>query len=78
MLARMVLKRLPMKFTGSTFNFLFGSVWGSGKASIAPTTIMNVSWSADHRVIDGATIARFSNSWKGYLETPTLMLGSLR
>jgi hypothetical protein len=50
----------------------------SGKASVAPTTIMNVSWAADHRVIDGATIARFSNAWKSYLETPTLMLGNLK
>jgi 2-oxoisovalerate dehydrogenase E2 component (dihydrolipoyl transacylase) len=49
----------------------------SGKAEIRPTTIMNVSWSADHRVIDGATVARFSNEWKGYLENPASMLGRL-
>lgn len=33
-----------------------------------------VSWSADHRIIDGATMARFSNTWIGYLEQPTTML----
>jgi 2-oxoisovalerate dehydrogenase E2 component (dihydrolipoyl transacylase) len=36
--------------------------------------LMNVSWSGDHRVIDGATMARFSNQWKEYLETPVSML----
>ena len=36
--------------------------------------VMNVSWSADHRIIDGATMARFSNRWKSYLETPAAML----
>ena len=33
-----------------------------------------VSWSADHRIIDGATMARFSNAWIGYLENPVTML----
>ncbi|XP_035826450.1 lipoamide acyltransferase component of branched-chain alpha-keto acid dehydrogenase complex, mitochondrial isoform X2 [Aplysia californica] len=40
--------------------------------------IMNVSWTADHRVIDGATMARFSNLWKQYLETPDMFLLSLK
>lgn len=35
-----------------------------------PQSIMNVSWSADHRVIDGATVARFSNMFKSYVEKP--------
>lgn len=36
--------------------------------------VFNVSWSADHRVIDGATMARFSNVWKSYLENPGTMI----
>jgi len=33
-------------------------------------SIMSVSWSADHRIIDGATMARFSNKLKFLLENP--------
>lgn len=40
----------------------------SGKAAVQPVTIMNISWSADHRVIDGATVARFSNLLKVILK----------
>ncbi|XP_054714298.1 lipoamide acyltransferase component of branched-chain alpha-keto acid dehydrogenase complex, mitochondrial-like [Uloborus diversus] len=40
--------------------------------------IMQVSWSADHRVIDGATMCRFSNLWKSYLESPVTMLMHLK
>jgi len=36
--------------------------------------IMNVSWSADHRIIDGATMARFSNLMKSYIENPATMI----
>jgi 2-oxoisovalerate dehydrogenase E2 component (dihydrolipoyl transacylase) len=39
---------------------------------------MQVSWSGDHRVIDGATMARFCNLWKNYLEQPVRMLVDLR
>jgi 2-oxoisovalerate dehydrogenase E2 component (dihydrolipoyl transacylase) len=39
--------------------------------------IMQVSWSGDHRVIDGGTIARFCNLWKSYLEQPNTMLVAL-
>ncbi|XP_074525277.1 lipoamide acyltransferase component of branched-chain alpha-keto acid dehydrogenase complex, mitochondrial [Halichoeres trimaculatus] len=40
--------------------------------------IMNVSWSADHRIIDGATMCRFSNLWKEYLENPAAMVLDLK
>ncbi|XP_056598621.1 lipoamide acyltransferase component of branched-chain alpha-keto acid dehydrogenase complex, mitochondrial-like [Triplophysa dalaica] len=40
--------------------------------------IMNVSWSADHRVIDGATMCRFSNLWRSYLENPAAMVLDLK
>ncbi|KER22009.1 hypothetical protein T265_09803 [Opisthorchis viverrini] len=40
--------------------------------------ILNVSWAADHRVIDGATVARFSNLWQSYLERPTKLILELK
>jgi len=40
--------------------------------------IVNVSWSADHRVIDGATMARFSNQWKHYVENPSTLIMDLK
>ena len=45
---------------------------------VKPAHIMQVSWSADHRVIDGATVARFSNLCKSYLENPSSMLMDLK
>ena len=44
---------------------------------ITARKIMSVSWSGDHRVIDGATIARFNNCWKAYLENPGTMLATM-
>ena len=35
---------------------------------------MVVSFGCDHRVLDGATVARFSNKWKSYVENPENML----
>ncbi|EDV23485.1 uncharacterized protein TRIADDRAFT_28052, partial [Trichoplax adhaerens] len=40
--------------------------------------LMNVSWSADHRIIEGAVMARFSNLWKSFVENPHLMLMHLK
>jgi 2-oxoisovalerate dehydrogenase E2 component (dihydrolipoyl transacylase) len=40
--------------------------------------VMNVSWSADHRVVDGATMARFSNQMKMHVENPVTMLADLK
>lgn len=36
-------------------------------------SVINASWAADHRVVDGATVARFSNAVKRYLENPGLL-----
>lgn len=41
---------------------------------VVASQIMNISWSGDHRVLDGGTMVRFSNLWKSYLEDPTSML----
>lgn len=35
---------------------------------------MQVSWAADHRIIDGVTMAKFSNLFKYYLEQPNILL----
>lgn len=44
------------------------------QGNVVSRAIMQVSWSGDHRVIDGGTIARFNNLWKAYLENPAKML----
>ncbi|MBB1270092.1 dihydrolipoyllysine-residue acetyltransferase [Shewanella sp. SR44-3] len=48
------------------------------KGEVEARKIMQVSWSGDHRVIDGGTIARFCNLWKHYLEQPEHMLLTMR
>ncbi|OIN14408.1 2-oxo acid dehydrogenase subunit E2 [Oceanisphaera psychrotolerans] len=40
--------------------------------------LMMVCWSADHRLIDGATLARFNRRWYRYLEQPERMLAQLK
>jgi pyruvate/2-oxoglutarate dehydrogenase complex dihydrolipoamide acyltransferase (E2) component len=38
---------------------------------------ISFSIAADHRVLDGATVARFSQLMKKYIENPNLMLISI-
>ena len=46
--------------------------------AVKAVNIMHVSWSGDHRIIDGATMVRFNNLWKSYLENPITMLSMTR
>jgi len=48
------------------------------KGEVVAADVMVVSWSGDHRVIDGATMARFSTLWKSYLETPAILIMDLK
>jgi len=74
-------------YTGPVINLPEIAIAGLGKTRPVPRydeagalvrqSIMQVSWSADHRVVDGAMMARFSNAWIGYLEKPATMLLTL-
>jgi 2-oxoisovalerate dehydrogenase E2 component (dihydrolipoyl transacylase) len=48
------------------------------KGQVVPVTVMNMSYSGDHRVVDGATMASYSNAFKRYIENPAAMLAELR
>ncbi|NVK24834.1 MAG: dihydrolipoyllysine-residue acetyltransferase [Gammaproteobacteria bacterium] len=49
----------------------------NAEGSVEARRIMTVSWSGDHRIIDGGTIARFNNLWCSYLQNPSSMLMNL-
>ncbi|KAG9459756.1 hypothetical protein H6P81_004264 [Aristolochia fimbriata] len=46
--------------------------------TVVPTAIANVVVGADHRIVDGATVARFCNEWKHWVEMPELLLLHMR
>lgn len=46
----------------------------NGKREIVPAQVMNLTLSADHRVVDGATGAKFLGDVKAILEAPLTML----
>lgn len=64
------------------------AILGIGKARTVPAfddhdhvvkkDVMNFSWSADHRVVDGATMARMSERVRAFVEEPALMMTRLR
>ncbi|MFB6183900.1 MAG: dihydrolipoamide acetyltransferase family protein [Haloarculaceae archaeon] len=47
---------------------------GVVSGEVVPRKVMTLSLSIDHRVIDGAQAAAFTNTLKEYLEDPTLLL----
>ena len=55
---------------------LFFIVYSQG--NVVPRQFLQISWAADHRVVDGATMARFSNLWKSYLADPMSMMLDLK
>lgn len=44
------------------------------QGNVVAKQMMTVSWSGDHRIIDGGTIARFNRRWQEFLEDPSSML----
>ncbi|KAG0497461.1 hypothetical protein HPP92_002152 [Vanilla planifolia] len=50
----------------------------SEDGSVYPACITNVTIGADHRIIDGAKVARFCNEWKLLIEKPELLLLHMR
>merc|ERR1719433_2170768 len=50
----------------------------NSKMELVPRQIMNIRWVGDHRHLDGATLARFSNSFKRFCEEPGDWMLTLR
>lgn len=46
----------------------------AGPNGFKAATIMNVTLSADHRVVDGAVGAAWLGAFKGYMENPNTMM----
>lgn len=44
------------------------------KGNVTAANVIFISWAADHRVIDGVTMAKYSNLWKHYIENPMFLL----
>ncbi|EAW10632.1 putative 2-oxo acid dehydrogenases acyltransferase [Aspergillus clavatus NRRL 1] len=64
------------------------AILGVGKSRTVPVfddvgqvtkgELVNFSWSADHRVVDGATMARMATMIREFIESPELMLLNMR
>lgn len=50
----------------------------NSEGAVIPKTVVNFSWSADHRVVDGATMARMAALVRSFVEEPELMMARMR
>ena len=66
----------PLSHPHASLAFLLSSPRAPFFLTVSPA--QEASWSADHRIIDGMTVAKFSNQWKSYLESPSSMLLQLK
>ncbi|CAG8459159.1 6977_t:CDS:2 [Ambispora leptoticha] len=51
---------------------------GRLREKVVAKSLVKISFCADHRVIDGATVARFSETWKNLIENPVLLSFKLK
>ena len=49
-------------------------VWDVDRGDGERRLKMGVSWSADHRVVEGAELAAFVECWRGYVEAPERLI----
>jgi 2-oxoisovalerate dehydrogenase E2 component (dihydrolipoyl transacylase) len=49
-----------------------------GTGALARRHVMGFSFGADHRVVDGAAVAAFANTFKRLMEEPSQLLMHLR
>jgi 2-oxoisovalerate dehydrogenase E2 component (dihydrolipoyl transacylase) len=48
------------------------------RGAVVQKEVVNFSWSADHRIVDGATMARMAERVRGYVEDPGTIMARLR
>lgn len=48
------------------------------RGALVKKEVINLSWSADHRIIDGANMARMAERVRGYIQEPGTMMTRLR
>lgn len=51
--------------------------WDAEKGTGARRLKLPISWSADHRVVEGAELAAFVETWRGYVERPQRLVAEL-
>ncbi|KAM6497658.1 2-oxoacid dehydrogenase acyltransferase [Amanita muscaria] len=57
-------------------HYSLGGNIGKGKRGRGEERLkLSISWSADHRVVEGAELAAFVESWRGWVEVPARLIG---